>query len=176
MGGRLALHYAISHPTSIKNLVLIGASPGIANTKERQKRFQQDQKLSEWILKNDTKTFIDFWTQTPLIRSQKNIPSSFLHVFLERKYRHSPIGLAATLETLSPGKIPSLWKEIKNISCPALIIAGEKDPNILRPEKKCPPFCKTLAISLFLKRDIVLTLRISPHSQKNFKFSSTHTD
>jgi len=127
MGGRLALHYTIRYPTAVKALTLIGVSPGIEKFKERQERFKQDQKLSKWILKNDIKTFIDFWMQTPPIRSQKNIPPSLLHTFLERKYQHLPSGLSAALIGLSPGKIYSLWKEIKNITCPTLIISGEKD-------------------------------------------------
>lgn len=139
MGGRLALHYALRYPTSIKMLILIGSSPGIENPEARQQRFEQDHKLSKWILKNDIKPFIDFWMQTPLIRSQKNIPSSIFHPFLERKYQHSPIGLAATLEALSPGKIPSLWKEIKNIICPTFIIAGEKDLEYVAIGQKMSP-------------------------------------
>lgn len=136
MGGRLALHYAIQHPTSLKNLILIGASPGIENLEERQERFRQDQKLSNWILKNDTKTFIDFWMQTPLIRSQKNIPPHLFHAFLKRKYQHLPSGLAAALLALSPGKIHSIWKEIKTITCPTLIISGEKDLEYIEVGKK----------------------------------------
>ena len=38
MGGRLALNWALNHPERVQKLILIGASPGIADDTESAER------------------------------------------------------------------------------------------------------------------------------------------
>src|SRR5579863_5244350 len=49
MGGRIALHAAAALPTRVRRLVLIGASPGIADAEEREQRRLADQRLAAEI-------------------------------------------------------------------------------------------------------------------------------
>ena len=44
MGGRIALHAALAMPNRIRRLVLIGASPGIADAAEREQRRLADER------------------------------------------------------------------------------------------------------------------------------------
>src|SRR4051812_40948586 len=45
MGGRLCLRVALDHPTRVRGLVLISASPGIADADERDERRRRDDAL-----------------------------------------------------------------------------------------------------------------------------------
>src|SRR5688572_5941069 len=45
MGGRIALHAALAMPDRVGRLVLVGASPGIADPAERVERRAQDEAL-----------------------------------------------------------------------------------------------------------------------------------
>ena len=47
-GGRIALHAALSMPGRIERLVLIGASPGLAEPTEREQRHRADEALAAW--------------------------------------------------------------------------------------------------------------------------------
>src|SRR5437588_4312312 len=49
MGGRIALHVALALPDRVERLVLIGASPGIADPAERAARCEADERLAGQI-------------------------------------------------------------------------------------------------------------------------------
>ena len=49
MGGRIALHVALSLPDRVQRLVLIGASPGIADPVQRAARRANDERLADEI-------------------------------------------------------------------------------------------------------------------------------
>jgi 2-succinyl-6-hydroxy-2,4-cyclohexadiene-1-carboxylate synthase len=49
MGGRIALHVALALPARVRRLVLIGASPGLADPAERAQRRAADERLAEEV-------------------------------------------------------------------------------------------------------------------------------
>src|SRR4051812_16270010 len=49
MGGRVALHAALARPALVQRLVLVGASPGLADAKERADRRAADDALADRI-------------------------------------------------------------------------------------------------------------------------------
>ena len=49
MGGRIALHAALALPAIVERLVLIGASPGLADAAEREQRRREDEALADRI-------------------------------------------------------------------------------------------------------------------------------
>jgi pimeloyl-ACP methyl ester carboxylesterase len=49
MGGRIALYTALTFPRAVARLVLVGASPGIADAAEREERRKADSALADRI-------------------------------------------------------------------------------------------------------------------------------
>ncbi|MER3485043.1 MAG: 2-succinyl-6-hydroxy-2,4-cyclohexadiene-1-carboxylate synthase, partial [Chloroflexota bacterium] len=66
MGARAALHVAIEHPDRVSALVLEGASPGIADPKERAERVKSDGALANFIETEGVAAFVDRWERLPL--------------------------------------------------------------------------------------------------------------
>src|SRR5205807_1236916 len=66
MGGRLALHAALALANRVDRLVLIGASPGIADPGEREARRVADDALAGEIEGSDIEAFARRWAQTPV--------------------------------------------------------------------------------------------------------------
>ncbi len=67
MGGRLALHLALAEPGRVDHLVLIGASPGLADPAERLARRRSDDELASWIERSTIEDFALRWAQTPVL-------------------------------------------------------------------------------------------------------------
>lgn len=127
MGGRLSLHLALANPDLFSALVLIGASPGIAETKLRKERYDADLQLAKTIEKIGTRKFIDQWQQTDLIKSQQNIDVQIYKEMLQRRYASSATNLANILRNYSPGVLPSLWDELPKIKIPVFLYTGVND-------------------------------------------------
>jgi 2-succinyl-6-hydroxy-2,4-cyclohexadiene-1-carboxylate synthase len=125
MGGRIALHAAISFPTRIDRLVLIGASPGIAEAAEREARRADDDALAVEIEGLDIEAFARRWAQTPVLAGQPAAVAEFVHA---DRLRNRPAGLARALRGLGTGVLPSLWDRLAEITVPVRLVVGERDP------------------------------------------------
>src|SRR5215212_7742503 len=66
MGGRIALHAALSLGPAVERLVLIGASPGIADPVERAERAASDAALADRIESIGVEAFVREWGAQPL--------------------------------------------------------------------------------------------------------------
>ncbi|MFM8530315.1 MAG: alpha/beta fold hydrolase, partial [Ilumatobacteraceae bacterium] len=66
MGGRLALHAAIRQPAQVRGLVLIGATPGIADVDEREARRRSDAQLADHVEDIGVEAFLSEWLSQPL--------------------------------------------------------------------------------------------------------------
>ena len=127
MGGRIALAAAAMIPNVCQSLVLEGASPGLRSTNARVMRQRRDEALADFILKEGVAAFVDSWTEQPLFKSQKSLPTYVQERIRTQRIRNNPIGLANTLRVLGPGTQPSFHEMLPSISIPVLCIAGEFD-------------------------------------------------
>lgn len=127
MGGRVALHAASREPDAWRGLVLIGATPGLSDKKERRARAEADHALAAHLANLSIDDFLAQWQRHPIIASQENIPPDILTPLRERRRRHHPERLAAALRALSPGILPALWERLPALDLPTLLIAGEQD-------------------------------------------------
>lgn len=126
MGGRLAASYATLFPMKINKLVLIGTNFGIENWLERFERYRKDAKIAKMVLKQGTIEFLKKWNQNPLLANQaSHIPN--YETLMKERFRNCPKGLSMCLKALSIGLMPPIWKKLKNIHCPSLLIAGQLD-------------------------------------------------
>lgn len=122
MGGRTALHAALSRPDRVLGLVLIGATPGLETETERRDRRRSDHELAQRIRTTPLDDFLDQWLAQPLFDS---LPASSRD--LTDRRRNEPEGLASSLELSGTGAQDSLWHRLAEIVRPTLLLTGERD-------------------------------------------------
>ena len=124
MGGRIALHAAFALTSWIDRLILIGASPGIADPGERASRRASDEQLAAELESSDIETFARSWARTPVLADQPPAVVAGIH---EDRLRNTPAGLARALRGLGTGALPSLWDRLPTLTIPTTLIVGARD-------------------------------------------------
>jgi len=124
MGGRIALHVALARPERIDRLVLIGASPGIADPAEREARREADEGLADEVEGMTIEAFAARWARTPVLAGQ---PPEVLAAVHADRLRNAPDGLARALRGLGTGALPSLWERLSSLAVPVTLVVGERD-------------------------------------------------
>jgi 2-succinyl-6-hydroxy-2,4-cyclohexadiene-1-carboxylate synthase len=124
MGGRIALSLALAAPERVDRLILIGASPGIADPAERRARRADDEALAERIEEEGIEAFAASWASLPLFADQPPAVAAAAHAM---RLEQSPAGLAAALRGLGTGLMEPLWDRLPQLAIPVTLIAGERD-------------------------------------------------
>jgi 2-succinyl-6-hydroxy-2,4-cyclohexadiene-1-carboxylate synthase len=124
MGGRIALHVALGLADQVEHLVLIGASPGIADPAARAERRAADERLAAQIEASTIEEFARRWAQTPVLAGQPPEVAAAVHA---DRLRNSPAGLARALRGLGTGTLSSLWGRLGELDVPTTIVVGERD-------------------------------------------------
>ena len=127
MGGRIALALALRHPEKVLGLVLVGASPGIEDSVERDARRVHDDMLSRRVHSLGVEAFLHAWNEQPIIASQARIEESAREAMAGQRRLHTADGLAWSLLHTGTGVMPSLWEAIDGLEPPTLAIAGSTD-------------------------------------------------
>lgn len=122
MGGRTALHLALTHPSLVAGLVLIGATAGIDDDAERAVRRAADERLATRIEAEPLPEFIDAWLADPLFAGL-----SAETACREARLTNRPDGLAASLRHCGTGTQEPLWDRLGELTMPVLVIAGRDD-------------------------------------------------
>ncbi len=130
MGGRIALHLAreISWAPH-DSLILISASPGIADERERAARRASDEALAKKIedIASSEKFYAE-WKKHPLIATQHRLSSPWRERLLVRRVAADWRVWAAHLRLLGTGTLPSLWESLREISAPDVtLVVGAED-------------------------------------------------
>ena len=123
LGGRLCLRLALERPDLVRRLVLIGASPGIADPRQREARRDADEALARRIERDGVEVFLDAWLAGPLFSS---LPVEAAG--REERLANTAEGLASALRRLGTGVQDPLWDRLGELRPPALLMAGERDP------------------------------------------------
>jgi 2-succinyl-6-hydroxy-2,4-cyclohexadiene-1-carboxylate synthase len=124
MGGRIALHAALALPERIERLVLIGASPGIADPADREARLKDDERLAAEIEGMDIDAFARRWAQTPVLAGQS---PDVLAAAQADRLCNRPASLATALRGLGTAALPSVWERLREIRVPVALVVGERD-------------------------------------------------
>ncbi len=122
MGGRVALHAALAHPTEVERLVLIGATAGIDDDAGRAERRRSDDELAARIEAIGTADFIDEWLANPLFAGLDAHAAG-----RDDRLRNTAEGLAASLRATGTGTQTPLWHRLPEITVPVLVLVGEHD-------------------------------------------------
>jgi 2-succinyl-6-hydroxy-2,4-cyclohexadiene-1-carboxylate synthase len=123
MGGRIALYTALTVP-GIERLVLVGASPGIADPAERAERRAADEALAARIERMEIEDFAREWGSQSLFAGQ---PERVAAAAYADRLRNTPAGLAAALRGLGTGVMEPLWDRIGELTMPVTLVTGERD-------------------------------------------------
>jgi 2-succinyl-6-hydroxy-2,4-cyclohexadiene-1-carboxylate synthase len=124
MGGRIALYTALALPGVVERLVLIGASPGLADPAEREERRRADAALADRIEAIGVEAFAEEWGAQALFAGQDARVAAAAHA---DRLRNSASGLAAALRGLGTGVMEPLWGRLGELSIPVTLVAGERD-------------------------------------------------
>ena len=124
MGGRLALALALRAPERVERLVLVSASPGLADAAERAARREADAALADRIEAIGTEAFAREWAAQPLFADQPPAVAAGAHA---DRLRRSAAEHAAQLRGLGTGVMPPLWDRLHELAMPVTLVVGERD-------------------------------------------------
>lgn len=124
MGGRIAVHAALALRDRVRELVLIGASPGIADPRERAARRHADERLAQEIERSTIEEFARQWAATPVLAGQSRGVAA---AALADRLRSTTPGLARALRGLGTGALPPVWDRLGELGVPLTLIVGERD-------------------------------------------------
>ena len=124
MGGRLALALAVRIPQRVERLVLISASPGLANDGERAARRAADEAFADRIEAIGVEAFARAWAAQPLFAGQPPEVAAAAHA---DRLRRSAADHAAQLRNLGTGVMPPLWERLRELTMPVSGVVGARD-------------------------------------------------
>jgi 2-succinyl-6-hydroxy-2,4-cyclohexadiene-1-carboxylate synthase len=122
LGGRVLLHGALSSPTAMDRLILIGAHPGIEDDAARRVRRAEDGERATHLADVGLAGFLDEWLALPL----------FAGLDQSRDHRAERLtndagAVADALRRLGTGTQEPLWPRLRELVMPVLVMAGEED-------------------------------------------------
>jgi 2-succinyl-6-hydroxy-2,4-cyclohexadiene-1-carboxylate synthase len=122
-GGRLCLQLALDRPGVVHRLVLVSASPGLADPEERAARRETDEQLAQDIERDGVDAFLERWLGQALFAT---LTPEQAGIEL-RRARNTADYLTYQLRVLGQGSQPSNWERLGELRMPVLLIAGELD-------------------------------------------------
>jgi 2-succinyl-6-hydroxy-2,4-cyclohexadiene-1-carboxylate synthase len=124
-GGRVALQLALADPKLVRALVLVSASPGLAEP-DRRVREIADNALADRIEQIGIERFIDEWLANPTTSTQRVSPADKA---ADRALRleNTATGLAAALRGMGQAAVVDSSAALASLPLPVVCIAGERD-------------------------------------------------
>jgi 2-succinyl-6-hydroxy-2,4-cyclohexadiene-1-carboxylate synthase len=120
-GGRLCLQLALDRPELVERLVLVSASPGIADPEERAARREADEQLAREIDRDGLDAFLDRWLAQPLFAS---LPREAAELEVRER---DPAVLTHALRALGQGTQEPLWDRLQELRMPVTLVVGALD-------------------------------------------------
>jgi 2-succinyl-6-hydroxy-2,4-cyclohexadiene-1-carboxylate synthase len=124
LGARVALHVVTGTDLAVRRVVLIGATGGIEDPTERQRRRLSDEALADELeLSGDVDRFLDHWLGGPMFDRLSSLDADGR----AERGRNTATGLASSLRLCGTGTQEPLWDRLSTLACPVLAMAGADD-------------------------------------------------
>lgn len=128
MGARVALHLALRIPHRIRAALLLGVDPGLDDAFQREERRRWEEGLQATLRTQGLERFVASWETLPLFASQRELSPDAQERQRRIRLEHDPIALAASLDVLGLGRMPSAWPALLGLRSPPLrVLAGAQD-------------------------------------------------
>lgn len=127
MGARVALGMLSEEPELFDGAVLIGVHPGLDDARARAERRAIDAARARVLRSDGLVAFVDTWESQPLFASQRKLSPEVLAQQRAIRLDHDPEGLAASLEVLGLGEMPSHAAAFTSLAIPVTLMAGGLD-------------------------------------------------
>lgn len=124
MGGRVALHVALSAPERVARLILVSSTAGIEDARERAARAAADRLLADELERIPFEDFIERWRTQPLFAED---PQAVGELAREDQRRNRPEALAAALRGIGTGEMDALWDRLGELAMPVTVVVGDRD-------------------------------------------------
>jgi 2-succinyl-6-hydroxy-2,4-cyclohexadiene-1-carboxylate synthase len=124
LGGRVALHVALSAPARVSRLVLVSTSAGIDDPTERAARSKVDHQLADELERVPFEDFIERWRTQPLFAED---PPEVGRLAREDQRRNRSDALAAVLRGIGVGEMEPLWDRLAELTLPVTVVVAERD-------------------------------------------------
>jgi 2-succinyl-6-hydroxy-2,4-cyclohexadiene-1-carboxylate synthase len=124
MGGRVALHVALSAPQRVRSLALISTTAGIEDADERARRRVADDAVADQFDHVPYAVMMARWRSQPLFVGEP--PHAAQAAQLDQR-RNDPHNIAQSLRDAGTGTMAPLWDRLGELTMPTLVLAGERD-------------------------------------------------
>jgi 2-succinyl-6-hydroxy-2,4-cyclohexadiene-1-carboxylate synthase len=120
-GGRLCLPLALDRPELVERLVLVSASPGIADATERATRREADAQLAQEIERAGVDAFLERWLAQPLFATLPRDAAA-----LDSR-EQDPAVLTHALRVLGQGAQEPFWDRLGELRMSVTLVVGALD-------------------------------------------------
>ena len=135
MGGRLALIFALKHPSFVNKLILESTSLGIEDFDQRTIRREEDREKCQDI-KTSLKDFNCKWETNKLFKHQKDRNSKGFSNQRTIRSNHNPDQLSKSLYSFTVGSMKYLGYDLKDLKMPIYLINGKDDSKYIKASKE----------------------------------------
>ena len=125
LGGRIAFSIFDQFPEIITSALIISASPGLEQEKDRTMRLHIDQQLAQKLENQDFATFLTDWYELAIfnkLRESRNFVD-----LIRTRMDNDKLALSKTMVAYSPGTMPQYWDMLKENKVPLVYLAGKED-------------------------------------------------
>ncbi len=122
MGGRLCLRIALDYPQMVRGLVLVSATPGIADDDARAARVASDEELARSVERDGVEAFLARWLDQPMFATvPPDAPG------LAERSLLPPVHLTHCLRVLGTGVMEPMWTRLAELEMPVALVTGTLD-------------------------------------------------